>query len=71
MSETRIHLDICDLVEGGGKVLHHVGAERLDVLDLDELEHLQRGEKSRHAKETVQLPREWPSSGDCNDRSLR
>ena len=45
MSETRDHLDICDLVEGGGKVLHHVGAERLDVLDLDELEHLQRGGK--------------------------
>ena len=39
-SESRSHLDICDLVEGGGEVLDHVRAEWLDVLNLDELKHL-------------------------------
>ena len=41
--ETFLHLNISDLVKGGGEVLYYVGAQRLDVLDLDELEHLENG----------------------------
>ena len=40
---TFLHLNISDLVKGGGEVLYYVGAQRLDVLDLDELEHLENG----------------------------
>merc|ERR1719278_2070235 len=36
-------LDIGDLVKGGGEILYYVGAQRLNVLDLDELEHLENG----------------------------
>ena len=62
-----IYLDICDLVKGGGEVLDYVSAERLDVLNLDELKHLQRNgyykrQKTGHdfAKDG-QLPQEWQS----------
>ena len=40
---TFYHLNIGDLVKGSGEVLYYVGAQRLDVLDLDELEHLENG----------------------------
>ena len=43
-----IYLDICDLVKGGGEVLDYVSAERLDVLNLDELKHLQRNGYYKH-----------------------
>ena len=38
-----LHLNISDLVKCGCEVLYYVGAQRLDVLDLDELEHLENG----------------------------
>ena len=51
-SGSRSYLDVCDLIKGGGEVLNHVGAERLDVLNLDELKHLQRnGNNNRHFME--------------------
>ena len=59
------YLDICDLVKGGGEVLNHVGAERLDVLNLDELKHLQRnGNNNRQLMENYRF--EFHKMGSFN-----